>query len=63
VANGQANFQIGNLTGQGAVVIEASTNLIEWQPIFTNPPGFGAAGFTDVGASNYPNRYYRAVTP
>jgi hypothetical protein len=61
--NGQLSFQLSGLTGQGTVVIQASTNLVDWQPIFTNPPGFGAVPFTDFGASNFSIRYYRATTP
>jgi len=44
-----------------AVVVEASTNLVQWSPIFTNL--IGAAGlflFQDLHAGLYPRRFYRA---
>jgi hypothetical protein len=52
-----------NLTGQGVIVLEASSNLTQWTPIYTNPAAFGAAPFIDSAAGNYPFRYYRAATP
>ncbi len=60
---GQFSVEVSNLTGQGAMVIEASTNLMQWAPICTNPSGFGTAPFTDAAAGNFPFRYYRATTP
>ena len=62
-SNGQATLQLTGLTGQGAVVVQASTNLNDWLPIFTNPPGFGQIQFIDSGAGNYSRRFYRATTP
>ncbi len=60
-AHGLLTLQLTNLAGQGAILIEASTNLTAWVPIHTNPASFGAIQFTDSGASNYSQRYYRAV--
>jgi uncharacterized repeat protein (TIGR03803 family) len=62
-AGSQFSAQLTNLTGQGAVVVEASTNLLQWTPIYTNPSGFGGAYFTDPATGNFPVRYYRAITP
>ena len=62
-SNGQFTLQLTGLTGQGAVIILTSTNLTDWSPIFTNPPGFGQIQFIDVNASNYPYGFYRATTP
>jgi len=39
-------------------VVEASTNLADWVPLFTNTSPFT---FVDGGASNFPARYYRSV--
>lgn len=39
-------------------IIESSTNLINWQPLATNPSPFS---FTDTNSSHYPWRFYRAV--
>jgi hypothetical protein len=62
-SNGLVSLQLSGLTGQGPVIIEFSTNLTLWFPIFTNPPGFGQIQFSDINASNYPTGYYRARTP
>ena len=60
-SNGQLHLSLSGLTGQGSVLVEASTNLTQWSPVFTNPPGFGTIQFIDPIASNYLQRYYRAV--
>jgi hypothetical protein len=52
-------LQISGLSGLRSIVISASTNLIDWQPVFTNPPASGTLRFLDPGASNYPARFYR----
>jgi arabinogalactan endo-1,4-beta-galactosidase len=63
LSNGQFLFSLTGLTGQGAVVIDGSTNLVQWVPIFTNPSAFGAATIIDSNAGSFPWRYYRAMTP
>jgi hypothetical protein len=45
------------------VVIDASTNLETWLPLWTNTIGAGALYFNDPQSSTYPNRFYRAHTP
>jgi O-glycosyl hydrolase len=62
-SNGQLHLTLSGLTGQGSVLIEASTNLTQWTPIFTNPPGFGTMLFVDPAATNFRYRYYRATIP
>ena len=59
----QLHLTFSGLTGQGPVLIEASTNLTQWTPVFTNPPGFGTIQFIDPATTNYRYRYYRATTP
>jgi hypothetical protein len=61
--NGQFLFLLTGLTGQGPIEIEASTDLVQWLPIFTNPAAFGAITLNDTNAANFPWRYYRAITP
>ena len=41
------------------VIIQASTNLMTWVNVYTNTTAYD---FTDVNATNYPVRFYRAVT-
>jgi hypothetical protein len=50
-----------SLTGpSGAVRLQASTNLIDWETISTNNPPFQ---FVDTNAANFPQRFYRSVKP
>jgi YD repeat-containing protein len=53
-------IQISGLNGTGPVIIYASTNLIDWIPIFTNPPSMGSFPFIDPAATNLPGRFYKA---
>jgi hypothetical protein len=51
------------LTGFSSEVysIEASTNLIAWQPLVTLTNLSGTLKFVDAGATNLPRRFYRAI--
>ena len=53
------------LTGNSnlIVVVEASTNLVDWQPVQTNTLTTGSAYFSDPQWTNYPNRFYRLRSP
>jgi hypothetical protein len=54
-----AGFSLGGAGVPGCnFVIEASTNLLLWQPLQTNPSPFA---LTDPNATNYSQRFYRAV--
>ena len=61
-ATGNINAFIFTVGGAGMpgcnFVIECSTNLVNWQPLQTNPTPFT---FTDTNAANDPLRFYRAV--
>ncbi|HWI57952.1 MAG TPA: immunoglobulin domain-containing protein, partial [Bacillota bacterium] len=46
-----------------AVVVEGSTNLLNWYPLVTNSFTAGALHFGDPGASNSPSRFYRTRLP
>ncbi len=41
--------------------IDASTNLFDWDVLTTLDNPSGTIQFMDLGATNYPSRYYRAV--
>ena len=43
-------------------VVQASTNLLNWQPIFTNDTP-GLWNFTDPDSTNYPARFYQLSWP
>ncbi|MBI3415014.1 MAG: Ig-like domain-containing protein [Verrucomicrobia bacterium] len=49
----------GRVAGK-ATVIEASTNLVTWQPIATNLTSTNSFLFTDPQATNFSRRFYRA---
>jgi uncharacterized repeat protein (TIGR01451 family) len=55
--NGVFQFTLTG-TPDGSYIIQASTNLVNWIPIYTNISPFI---FTDPYASNYPSRFYRAL--
>ncbi|HSY19622.1 MAG TPA: immunoglobulin domain-containing protein [Candidatus Acidoferrales bacterium] len=55
------NFQLGGLTGHGPVIVFASTDLLVWLPIFTNPPATGSLHILDTNAVYLPFRFYRAA--
>jgi hypothetical protein len=57
------SFQLTFSTGSNTTwQIEASTNLSSWLPLSTNTVGTsGTILFTDLLATNYPWRFYRAV--
>ncbi len=58
---GQFGFLLTGPTGQ-LVVVEASTNLVNWLPIWTNTFA-GARYFSDPQSGTYSHRFYRARTP
>jgi alpha-tubulin suppressor-like RCC1 family protein len=55
------SLRVDHLSGHGPVLIYVSSNLLDWQPIFTNPPLTGSFQFRDDTATNQPKRFYRAV--
>jgi hypothetical protein len=58
LSNGGFQFSLTGLTGQ-PYVIQTSTNLVNWVPIYTNT---GSFLFKDTNAPNSSARFYRAVT-
>jgi hypothetical protein len=61
VSGGAITLSLTNLTGQGSVVVQASANLVQWEPVFTNAAAFGSFQCNDTVSTNVPSRYYRAV--
>jgi hypothetical protein len=43
------------------VTIYASTNLVNWDPIFSNAPTLGSVQYVDPAAKNLARRFYRAT--
>ena len=54
-------LQLNGNNSLGTVVIYASTDLVSWTPIYTNPPTPNIIQFLDASSTNYPARFYRAV--
>jgi hypothetical protein len=52
-------FTIIGTNGMSSL-IEASTNLVDWQPVWTNTLSGASVIFTDSHWTNYPARFYRA---
>jgi len=55
---GGFGFTLTYLTNQ--TVVEASANLVNWQPIWTNTLPGASADFVDPEWVNHPRRFYRA---
>ena len=55
-------FNINWASGQ-TVVVEASPDLINWQPVQTNAIMTGSSYFSDPQWTNYPGRFYRLRSP
>ncbi|MBI2925444.1 MAG: SMP-30/gluconolactonase/LRE family protein [Verrucomicrobia bacterium] len=60
-SGGRFGFKLTGQEGR-AVVVEASTDLLNWLPIWTNTIT-GALDFSDPDSSAYPIRHYRARLP
>jgi hypothetical protein len=60
VTNGTFQMQVDDVLQPGTLVIEASTNLAAWLPVFTNTTPTNMLFYTDPDAGNYPGRFYRA---
>jgi hypothetical protein len=57
----QFGFQASWAAGQ-TVVVEASVNMMKWQPILTNILATRSAYFSDPQWTNYPSRFYRLLS-
>jgi hypothetical protein len=61
-ATNQFGFNISGAFGQ-TIVVDGSTNLVDWTPLFTNTAGNSPFYFFDPAATNFPWRFYRATLP
>ncbi len=60
--NGLFGFNLTAAAGQTEVV-DASTDLVTWLPIWTNTVGAGVLPFMDPQSETYSNHFYRAHLP
>jgi sugar lactone lactonase YvrE len=52
-------FNISGTSNQ-TIVVDGSTNLLDWTPLYTNTANGAPAYFFDLDSTNYPGRFYRA---
>ena len=55
-------FNLSGAVGQ-TIVVDGSTNLVDWTPLSTNTAGNNPVYFFDPTATNFPGRFYRARLP
>jgi hypothetical protein len=60
LTNGNFQFTFVGETGSSCL-IEASTNLFNWAPLFTNAPFNGLLNYVDPQTPQFPKRFYRAT--
>jgi uncharacterized delta-60 repeat protein len=60
LTNGSLQLRVEDVLQSGTLVIEASSNLTGWAPVFTNTTPTNVLFYTDPEASSTPTRYYRA---
>ena len=53
-------LQVDGARTTNPVVIYASTNLVNWDAIYSNAPTLGSVQYVDPAAQNLPRRFYRA---
>ncbi len=61
MTNGAPRLRLTGLSGQGTLIVYASTNQQLWLPIHTNDPTLGDVEVIDWAATNLPARFYRAI--
>jgi hypothetical protein len=62
LSNGCFSFQINGEPGW-TVVVQASTNLVDWTPIATNVLGSAPLPFHDPDNTQFRGRFYRLAKP
>ncbi|MGA2241550.1 MAG: protease pro-enzyme activation domain-containing protein [Verrucomicrobiota bacterium] len=60
VVQSDGTFRLTITSPASSTIIQASTNLVNWMPVYTNYTF--SFTFTDSTASSYPYRFYRAVS-
>ena len=60
LTNAAFQVRVDDMLQPGTLVIEASTNLAGWAPVFTNTTPTNVLFYTDPDARNLPMRFYRA---
>ena len=61
IANKVLQLRLRGLSGQGSVILQASTNLVDWEPIFIHPPVIDILELADPTVTEHSMRFYRAI--
>jgi uncharacterized repeat protein (TIGR01451 family) len=62
VSNGTFQLTVTGQSGQ-EYIVQASTNLINWVSVYTNPPPYNSPfTYTNSSTASYPALFYRVVT-
>ena len=61
-SSGQFGFNLSGAFGQ-TIIVDGSTNLVDWTPLFTNTVGGSPFSFRDPASSGARWRFYRARLP
>jgi hypothetical protein len=60
--SGRFGFDLHGIAGQ-TLIVEASTNLVNWTPLTTNTLGDAPLYFSDPNSGGFVQRFYRARLP
>jgi hypothetical protein len=60
VTNSMFQISVAGITGSN-YVLQASTNLVNWSSISTNPAATNVFNLMDPNAANFPYRFYRVL--
>jgi len=60
LTNGAFYLRVDDVLQPGTLVIEASTNVAAWTPVFTNTAPTNVLFYADPDANNHCSRFYRA---
>ena len=60
LANGHFQFSVDG-PNSSSVIIQGTTNLVDWVYLQTNAPFAGSLLFDEAVVATYPGRFYRAI--
>jgi hypothetical protein len=58
--NGRVHFRVSGVASQ-TFILQGSTNLVHWQPLYTNSAAGAPVTYDDTSTTNRSRRYYRAL--
>jgi alpha-tubulin suppressor-like RCC1 family protein len=61
ISSNSVQLRLLGASGTGSLILFASTNLVNWSPVLTNPPVRGAVTLTLPGSPGQPEMFYRVA--